>query len=131
MPLLWALRVLDPAAGGGIAQGPPDTDPVKLKREGCKMKKLPRAILEMASRKLECGEIGLLQTHPNYDGQRESEVKAYKIMEAKLTHEELLAVEGAWAGELIIHFEVAYAAGVMDGAKTMGALAEAEGAATR
>lgn len=95
------------------------------------MKNLPDAILEMAMQKLERKGHELVKIHPKYASQQEVETRAYEVMRAKLTEDEISAVEAAWFGDSGIHFDVAYIAGVMDGAKAGEILSKAEGAATR
>lgn len=90
------------------------------------MKKLPAGIIEAAIRRHEDSDP--LKIHPGHARQQERERRAYEILKAKLTREEIYTVESTFGLDAAMHFDVAYAMGLADGIATGRALSEAEGA---
>lgn len=87
-----------------------------------KVNKLPDEIIDAAVQRLEHGEVEILEAHPGYEECGKRKKEAYKII-TKLTREEINTIENAWGAELMVHFGVAYAAGLVDGIDTGKALA--------
>ncbi len=91
-------------------------------------KTLPDGVLEGAFRRMETGGgFDALKAHPDYKMQQEAEGRAYKILEARLTREELSAVESAFNWSAGLHYKTGYACGLHDGVATSKALGEARG----
>lgn len=85
--------------------------------------KLPEGILEASFRRSESGGVDLYKAHPRYETVEKETKKAYEILD-KLSREEFGVVESCWGLELGLHFDVGYAAGLVDGVATGGAMRE-------